>query len=302
MTRIGGSRRSPYRRAWWSVLPSIAALVLVCIPAPAANAAWSLPCGGKRPLRPGGAGFYKCTFDDEFNGTAVDGTKWYPVTTAVTGFHSGAECFMLSPNNIAESGGVLSLTVRKEAAPFTCKTPTGSYTTQYTAGGLNTLGRFAQAYGRFEIRAKFPAATVAGLQSALWLVSTSNKYGSWPTTGEIDVAEWYSQFPDRAIPYVHYAPVGGVDPNATNNFCLITANQFHTYVLQWTTSWISITYDGRTCIYDSWNPAPPLVKPAPFDQPFLIALTQALGVNTNAVTGATQLPATTQIDYVRVWS
>jgi hypothetical protein len=34
----------------------------------------------------------------------------------------------------------------------------------------------------------------------------------------------------------------------------------------------------------------------------LIALTQALGVNGNAVNPYTQLPATTQIDYVRIWS
>jgi beta-glucanase (GH16 family) len=280
----------------------VAGVVLVCIPAPDANAALSsLPCGGKRPLRPGG-GLYKCTFDDEFSNTTVDGTKWLTVTTAATGFHSGAECFVSSSNNLAESDGVLSLTVRKEAAPFTCKTPTGSYTTQYTSGSVTTLGRFAQAYGRFEIRAKFPAATVAGLQSSLWLLSTTAKYGPWPTSGEIDVAEQYSRYPDRAIPYVHYTPAGGVDPYATNNFCLITPDQFHVYVLQWTTSAISITFDGRTCVYDSWNPAAPLVKPAPFDQPFMIALTQALGTDGNVVSDSTQLPATTQIDYVRVWS
>ena len=34
---------------------------------------------------------------------------------------------------------------------------------------VTTYNRFSQAYGRFEIRAKFPAATVQGLQSAFWL-------------------------------------------------------------------------------------------------------------------------------------
>lgn len=307
MARVGGPGRLASRRAWWSVLPAIAALVMACMPASVANAARGTKaarvatCGGERPAKSGG-GVYKCTFYDEFNGTAVDGKKWYPVTTGVLGYHTGAECYVASSNNIAEGNGVLSLTVRKEAAPFTCKTPSGGYPTQYTAGGLNTLGRFSQAYGRFEIRAMFPAATVAGLQSSLWLISATSAYGSWPTSGEIDLAEWYSQFPDRAIPYVHYTPVGGTDPSATNNFCFITPNQFHTYVLTWTTSQLTITFDGKTCVKDTWNPAPPLVKPAPFDQPFLLALTQALGVGANAVSDATQLPATTQIDYVRVWS
>ena len=41
----------------------------------------------------------------------------------------------------------------------------------------------------------------------------------------------------------------------------------------------------------------------PFDQPFFIALTQALGVGTNHFTpGTTELPATTQIDWVRAWA
>jgi hypothetical protein len=92
------------------------------------------------------------------------------------------------------------------------------------------------------------------------------------------------------------------DVNVTNNYCLIAPNQFHTYVVVWTTTTITISFDGWPCVIDKWNPAPPLVKPAPFDQPFLIALTQALGVNANAVTESTPLPATTQIDYVRVWS
>jgi hypothetical protein len=34
----------------------------------------------------------------------------------------------------------------------------------------------------------------------------------------------------------------------------------------------------------------------------LIALTQALGVGTNAFSAATALPATTQVDWVRAWS
>ena len=42
---------------------------------------------------------------------------------------------------------------------------------------------------------------------------------------------------------------------------------------------------------------------APFDQPFIMSLTQALGIDSNAFDpNTTPLPATTQIDWVRVWS
>ena len=63
-----------------------------------------------------------------------------------------------------------------------------------------------------------------------------------------------------------------------------------------------MVFDGQTCLVDSWDPADPLVKPQPFDQPFMVALTQFLGVQGNAFDPATTpLPATTNVDYVRVW-
>ena len=50
------------------------------------------------------------------------------------------------------------------------------------------------------------------------------------------------------------------------------------------------------------DPASPLVGSQPFEQPFFVALTQALGVGSNEFGPATTpLPATTEVDYVHVW-
>lgn len=263
----------------------------------------SSSCGGTAIPKSTG-GYWTCTFDDEFDGSTVDTGKWTVVTTASTGFHSGQECFVNSPNNVSIANGILSLTVRQEAAPFVCTDPSGNYTTQYTSGSLMSYGKFSQTYGRFEVRAAFPATTVEGLQSALWLYPVNGaKFGAWPTSGEIDIAEEYSLYADRAIPYVHYVPAVA-DPNVTNNYCMITnVAAFHDYTVEWTPTTITISYDGHTCITDNWNPAAPLVKPEPFNQPFFVTLTQALGIGGNAFTpGVTPLPATTQVDYVRAWA
>jgi hypothetical protein len=83
---------------------------------------------------------------------------------------------------------------------------------------------------------------------------------------------------------------------------IANVGEFHRYVAEWTHSSIKIIYDGRTCLEDAWNPASPLERPQPFDQPFSIVLTQALGVGSNAFNAAsTPLPARLEVDYVRVW-
>jgi beta-glucanase (GH16 family) len=94
-----------------------------------------------------------------------------------------------------------------------------------------------------------------------------------------------------------------LDLHVTNNYCTLnTISAFHDYVVEWTPSTITITYDGKVCTSDAWSPLS-LLKPKPFDSPFFLSLTQALGIGTNAfVAGTTPLPATTKVDYVRVWS
>lgn len=274
--------------------------LLTATPAEAARKPPAPNCG-TTIVKPGGSP-WACTFVDNFDGARLDTGKWFVQQTDGSGFQGGGDCFVNSANNVKVANGVLSLTTRKEAQPFTCVSPYGNYTTSYTSGMVSTYTKFAQTYGRFEVRARFPAVKVAGLQSALWLwPANPTKYGSWPASGEIDIAEFYSVNADRAIPYIHYY-TASVEASATNNFCMITdTSAFHTYVAEWTPSTITITYDGQTCLTHTINPLAPLTGSAPFDQPFIVALTQALGVGGNSLTGETLLPATTQVDWVRVW-
>ncbi|GAA4818530.1 family 16 glycosylhydrolase [Nocardioides caeni] len=259
-------------------------------------------CGGGVAAVQSTDGTWTCRFFDEFSGKSVDTAKWMVQRTWATGWHSGAECYVDDRDNVRVSGGTLQLTARKEAAPFTCSMPDGSdYQTQVTSGMVTTYNRLHQTYGRWEIRAKFPDVTTPGVHSALWMFPRYSAYGAWPASGEIDIAEFYSSVPDRAIPYVHYAS-DGTDPNMTSWSCFIDRTQFHTYRLDWTRTTITISIDGKVCLRNSWSPAAPLTKPAPFDQPFFLALTQALGIGQNAYSAqGTALPATTQVDWVRVW-
>jgi beta-glucanase (GH16 family) len=262
------------------------------------------PCGGSPTKPKDGGGVWTCSFDEEFNGSKLDRSVWTPQTTLYTGYTSFLQdCFMDSPNNVRVGGGNLVLTTRREANGFTCHANwLVSYPSAVTSGMVSTVHSFSQTYGRFEFRARVTGAKQQGLQEALWLWPVNDKrYGDWPASGEIDVAEWYHAAPDRAIPYVHYNNPN--DSHVTNTGCLIDdIAKFHTYVLEWTKALIKITYDGTTCLEDRWSPAAPLTGRAPFDQPFFVALTQGVGQGQNAFNQVTTpLPASLVVDYVRVY-
>jgi len=267
---------------------------------PGTPAGVSGACGGHPTVVVDGRP-WPCTFDDEFNGTSLDSSKWIPQQTATSAYHSGMECFENSPENVSVSGGLLNLTVEQTPAPFVCPS-LPPYPTQYTSGMVTTYKRFNQAYGLFEVRAKISGTTQQGLQTSFWLYPAKLTYGPWPDSGEIDIAELFSQYPSLAIPSVHYNNSNN-DPTATNHNCVIgDPSQFHTYAVMWTPQSMTFTYDGGTCLVDRWNPAAPQVSPQPFDQPFFICLTQALGIRSNLfLPGVTPLPATTSVDWVRVW-
>jgi len=285
----------------FAVAGVLVTIVAVLTPIDSASASTAPYCGATVHKPDGSA--WVCTFDDEFTGTTLDLTKWTVQQTAIGGYTTGSPgnhvCYVASKNNVNVSGGYLSLIVRKEANVVRC----GALTSQFTGGTVSTYGHFSQTYGRFEVRARFPSATVAGLQEALWLWPVnSSRYGPEPTSGEIDFAEAYSLHPTLMVPYIHYTPQT-IDYNVTSSSCSITVGAFHTYTLVWSTTTMTIAVDGKTCLTDTWTPAAPLVSPAPFDQPFFLVLTQGLGMNGNAYNPVkpAPMPAITTVDYARIW-
>jgi beta-glucanase (GH16 family) len=248
------------------------------------------------------AGTWTCTFDDEFNSDTLNRSEWLVQQTSNSGFRAGNDCYMDSPQNVSVSGGILSLTAVKQPSLFTCHSPSGSYLTQYTSGMVSTDNAFSQTYGVFEVRAAFPAATVPGLQATLWLWPQNDKeYGpAFPDSGEIDFAEWFSKYSNLDIPYIHYNNQPG--DTTTVNCTLNNPSGFHTYGVEWNATTITTLLDGSVCLTDNWNPEAPQSKPEPFNMPFFVILTQALGITDNGTTPATPFPATTRVDWVRVWS
>ncbi|KRF12773.1 glycoside hydrolase family 16 protein [Nocardioides sp. Soil796] len=273
----------------------------------------AVPAGGcgATVLKPDGQP-WTCTFVDTFSTSALNTDKWIVQRTATSNFTTGEPggaraCYLDSPSTVRVAGGNLRLSVVRKATAFTCNA-SSPFSTKYAAGMVSTHGRFSQTNGRFEVRARIPASRIQGLQETLWLWPVNpTKYGPHPDSGEIDFAEFYSLHPDHVIPRIHYS----YDPATVNRLtstnvvtsynCVIDQSAYNTYTLEWEPGRLTILVNGDVCLVDNYQADNTTVPYAPFDSPFMVALTQALGHGTNALPADAPLPATTYVDYVKVW-
>ncbi len=216
---------------------------------------------------------------------------------------------MNTPGTISEGGGYLNLSIVHQTLPTTCQGLNGvSSVSTYNGGMVSSYQLFSQEYGYFEARAEIPASRAQGLQETLWLYPENQKlYGPWPDSGEIDYGEFYSSQPDSDFPVVHYPGSTG-DPNAsTAAGCNVAgaspAGQFNTYALSWTPTTITAYFNGVPCITDVYAPyvSSPDTAPGPFNQPFFLAFTSAVGVGSDNPGQGTPTRATTRLDWARVW-
>lgn len=249
---------------------------------------------GTRPQRRTG-GYYACTFVEEFTGTALDTDRWLGQNM----LGQGDRCVAAGPRTVAVADGTLRLSVVEATAEEPCPRRADGSRGSYAAGWISTYGRWSQQYGRFEARMRSQATNLPGLHEAFWLwpdVRFSSD-ADWPNSGEIDIAETYSVYPDLAIPFLHYsADSGGPVPGLNTAWnCRAPRGQWHTYVLEWTADRLEVFVDGRSCLVNTSGAAS-------FRKPFIINLSQLLGIGTNLWTGAVPLPATMEVDWVKAWA
>ncbi len=241
---------------------------------------------------------WTCTFSDNFNGPGLDATKWVPQQD---GFKTGTAvdwaCYVNDPSTIDVSGGELHLGLVK-GANQPCPTLKNNPSTPYRAGSINSYHLFSQQYGRFEARIRNTASSVPGLQETFWLWPDDRAGAATsPMNGELDIAETYSQYPNLAIPFFHSPTdlLGAINGVNTQQTCQASRGVWNTYTLEWTSSKVTALINGVPCLSVNNNQSV-------WKKPKIIALTQLLGAGANAVTPNTPLPASMEVDYVRVWS
>lgn len=253
-------------------------------------------CGALVPKA--GGGTWSCTLAENFDGTSLNRAVWMPQTQFASGTPQAHACYLDDPSVVNVANGSLNLSVRRVAAPVSCTFGNLTGPTSYVAGSVMTYRLFSQQYGRFEARTKNTATDAPGLQEAFWLWP-DDRYPStatWPAAGEIDVSETYSSHPTVSVPYFHYSAdaYGPMLGTTTAWSCTAYRGVWNTYTLEWSPRRLEVFVNGRSCLVNtSGDPA--------FQKPYIIALTQLLGTGDNVYDGRAPLPATTSVDYVKVW-
>lgn len=233
-------------------------------------------------------------WQDEFDGTSLDLSKWnYQIGDGcdqnICGWGNN-ELQSYQEANVAVSNGTLKITAKKERIR-------GS---QYTSGRINSKGKADFTYGRFEASIKLPAGD--GLWPAFWMLPTDEFYGGWPQSGEIDIMEYVASTPDEILGYIHYGDPYPDNQSQGNTYKLkndVFYNDFHEFAIEWEPGEIRWYMDG--ILYSTKTTQD--ISPAnwPFDKDFHFLLNVAVGGNLGGQVNDSMLPATMEVDYVRVY-
>jgi beta-glucanase (GH16 family) len=126
---------------------------------------WYAPGVVPAPENPPLAGTWTPTFEDNFNGSELDGTKWKMGHHWLMNGLAG-----LTPDAILVSNGVLSLRASLEPVFF------GGTVRDFSSGEISTYKKFAQQYGYFEVRMRY--APKLGVWPAFWTMPDRGIYGN----------------------------------------------------------------------------------------------------------------------------
>lgn len=204
-----------------------------------------------------GTGAFDWTTDDPTNAyTDAEGLHIVPTLTT--------ETTDITPEQIYD-GYELNLTTAK-----TCTTTdhkmcsvlsdkkTGDIVNPVRSARMTTKGKKSIRYGKVEVVAKMPKGD--WLWPAIWMMPEEEVYGSWPMSGEIDIAESRGNNPDTypdgrnsIISALHWGPSTGTDAfwrtSGKHNLRRTDySKNFHTYGLEWTEDYLFMYIDNQLLV------------------------------------------------------
>lgn len=246
---------------------------------------------------------YQLVWSDEFDGSALDLTKWNYSTGSGFGNQEKQYCTENRQENVRVEGGNLIITALKEAY-----TPPGLSTTyDYTSGRLTSKGKGFIKYGKVETRISLPSGR--GTWPAFWMLP---EVGSWPKYGEIDIMEHVGSDPTMISHAVHTQNKNGSNGTPWQNKQYINGieGEFHIYGVEWLEDaddgddCIIFTIDGKESarVYQGLDD----INAWPFTRDFYVILNLSLGGTwggtiDDSIFNNPDSPVQMKVDYVRMY-
>ncbi len=221
---------------------------------------------------------WKLTFEDNFEGSSLDLSKWNPGDP--WGRERNHELQAYVPDAFVVKDGVLRVCAQKQEAVYAGKQRS------YTSGMMTTYGKFSQEYGRFEIRCRIPKGK--GMWPAFWLLPDPL---AWPP--EIDILEILGHEPAKVYMTHHFRKNGKRASHGGSWSGPDFSAGFHNYAVEWSPEKIVWFIDGveRYRSQDS----------IPHGKMYILINLAVGGDWPGAPDEKTQFPAALEVDYVRVY-
>ncbi len=254
-------------------------------------------------------GEWELVWNDEFDGDAIDETKWSPNVWPPRKVNDEDQAYTGRAKNLRIEDGNLVIEAHKEDYEGA----------SYTSGRLHSEGKGDFLYGRFEVRAKLPRGQ--GTWAAIWMLPSdpykysttcepgedwqgSDTCNAWPNSGEIDIMEHVGYQMGHVHGTVHNEAYYWLKWEQRKGRILLDDldEEFRIYALEWTPERIDIfvddthyfTYVNEGTGWNAW----------PYDHPYNVILNVAVGGAWGRAGGPIDdsiFPQRMLVDYVRIY-
>ncbi|HJX62337.1 MAG TPA: glycoside hydrolase family 16 protein, partial [Polyangia bacterium] len=225
---------------------------------------------------------WQLTFQEEFDGTEVDATKWVKrYKWGEAQINSELQAYVDDVSQV--QNGIVSIVGDKRTASY------AGQTFQYASGVLCSVPE--QMYGYFEARLKVPAGQ--GMWPAFWLLGTNGSTG----VNEIDIHEILGHQPSTVYMTVHWGTdySAGHQSDGSSWVGPDFSADFHTFGLEWNPDSIIWSIDGVERKRHTGAGVPQVAM-------YLILNLAIGGTWPGAPDATTPFPGLYQIDYVRAYA